>query len=781
MINRSSRLHGRRAIATLMAAAVLASGSAVINAPISYAQTSVIGGSPRGTADGNGAGTFNALTPEVQAGGLLTVGGSGFEQRTVADPFLVFKLNDAALEHNTNQDGSDITEVDGIDAYFAGDNLPDADGNWSATVRLPEDLEPGDYWIRVLGGNDGGPIVSKYVWYKVVEEAAEEPVEDDATVSFGAATTAADTSVTVPVTASGFAADATLTAKVGEETAQFQVERSTADSVTADAEGAFSGTLVLPTGSAPAGVSTTVTISDGTTEASATIETKPVVSFTDSRGTSDTAVGTTVEATVGNLPAGAIVNFIGSGSTNFISAPVSATDATATADSVVIPDQASLVGKSITIRYTVDGTEHTVENVKPITPATNASNVDNFTIEEKKVPAGLYQTAYSAKEDAIYVTRAVGRPPITDSSILKLDAQTLEQEAVAEPGPAESGVNAVYGVGVDDERGYVWVTNTRQNTVAVYKTSDLSLVKQFDAGSSTHSRDVIVDESTGLVYVSIPRGDSGQIDVYDGNTLTQLDSIVLPEVTSTMSLDFNQETGELFTVSLNEPTAVKIDVRDGNKVTYYDLPAGSVESGSGIAFDSKNRNIWIASQGTNNVVVWDADKDKLVKDIPTGAGALNAEYDPVNNLVYVINRGGGNLNVFDADTQEQVGNIPVGGNANHVATDGKGNVYTVNKLNEEVDGVAFNSVFKITPNEVPDDNDDDDDDQDDDKGNGNKGSDKGSNKGSAKGSSNDPIQTGILAALGIGGIAAAIGAFLAQSRVIPAHLIPQPIRGWLNL
>ena len=135
------------------------------------------------------------------------------------------------------------------------------------------------------------------------------------------------------------------------------------------------------------------------------------------------------------------------------------------------------------------------------------SGQDRFDVSAKPLVRGLYQVAHGTASDALFVTAAVGRPPVTQSELLKLDPQTLEVTAritpAAVPGHDDGRVFAVYGVGVDDTHGNVWVTNTRDDTVAVYRQSDLSLVKQFDPGVIAHPRDVVVDAATGAEFVDI--------------------------------------------------------------------------------------------------------------------------------------------------------------------------------------------------------------------------------------------------------------------------------------
>ena len=176
---------------------------------------------------------------------------------------------------------------------------------------------------------------------------------------------------------------------------------------------------------------------------------------------------------------------------------------------------------------------------------------------ESSIAPGLYQTAYSPSRGSLYVTSAVGRPPVTQSSLIKLDADTLayQNHVVPEVDPTATGRDgkplegaryAVYGVAVDDEHGTVWVTNTRQNTVAVYDADTLALVKQFDKDIVSHSRDVVIDAARERAYVSSAR--SNKIAVFDTSTNTQLADITVGKDSddfSAMSLSLDEASGTL--------------------------------------------------------------------------------------------------------------------------------------------------------------------------------------------------------------------------------------------
>ena len=80
--------------------------------------------------------------------------------------------------------------------------------------------------------------------------------------------------------------------------------------------------------------------------------------------------------------------------------------------------------------------------------------------------------------------------------------------------------------------------------MAVYRQDDLSLVKQFEPGLVTHSRDVAVDPANGKVYAS-------QVGVPEGRVRRALEEVTRIEIRSSSrretfsptSLQFDAATG----------------------------------------------------------------------------------------------------------------------------------------------------------------------------------------------------------------------------------------------
>lgn len=321
-----------------------------------------------------------------------------------------------------------------------------------------------------------------------------------------------------------------------------------------------------------------------------------------------------------------------------------------------------------------------------VSPRIALSGEDKFDVTSGKPGAGLYQSAYSAKSDALFVTSSVGRPPEVSSALLKLDPATLAVQASATPAAAPSrkdgepgGVFAVYGIGVDDANGTVWTTNTRQNTVAVYNQSDLSLVKQFDAGTVEHARDVVVDEKHGKAYVSSTG--APRVAVLDTKSLSfvkyiEIDSTQRGQSFSAGSLQLDPVSGKLYTVSLTTGEAAIIDVASDSVEKVFKVEGARVAIG--VAHDAETDRIFVAGQGTDNLLIVDAKSGKTLSNVAVGAGALNVAFDPALRLAFVSSRDAGTVTVVDPDGNI-VANLENAPLANHVVTDGKGVIYAVNK------------------------------------------------------------------------------------------------------
>ncbi|OJU86290.1 MAG: hypothetical protein BGO11_02675 [Solirubrobacterales bacterium 70-9] len=518
------------------------------------------------------------------------------------------------------------------------------------------------------------------------------------------ATTATDDKVTVTFSGGTFPAGEVLSVKHDSTPLQWSVKngRQTElkDTITAGSTGTISASVVLAAGVAPAGPLTLTITGDQGTDEDVTVVVPPSVSF--GGGTSLGATGT---LTLGNLVAGATISSVQLGDQTLATNLAANGEGKATA-SYTIPRSMSPITQSLVItQATPEARTYTLSQA--VYPDESTVGAGRFDVISSTAAfyQGFYQSAYSATEDALYVT-ASDRGTGNAGFIYKLDPDTLAIEASKETVNPDFAKAGAFGIGVDDVHGNVWVSNTGSNSVAVYKESDLSLVKQFPAETISHSRDVVYDPTTELVFVSsASEGSSasslGYISVFEaddkngnGTPYEKLTDIQTGtrDVFNPVSLTLGD--GKLFSPSLGSNKVVSIDTAHvldvGYAPTFLEIDGIDVggRGASGIAYDVADDRLFIASQNSNEVVVADATTGATIKEVPTGRQALNVVFDPVHRLAYVANFGGTSVSVLDADGDE-IASLPIA-TANHISIDDRGDAFVVDKA-------ATNRVWKITP------------------------------------------------------------------------------------
>ena len=334
------------------------------------------------------------------------------------------------------------------------------------------------------------------------------------------------------------------------------------------------------------------------------------------------------------------------------------------------------------------------------TPAASQSS-DARTITDKamaKITQGLpgqFQVAYSKKTNKIWVAGTADRDEHV-STIARIDANSLKIEAVAELPIVKNdkgySYEGAYGITVDDEEGTVWVTSTRDNSVAVY---DQATMKQLwtNAGLSKddpnwieHPREVRVDHESGKAFVTgrffvsaidlktkkvekiqlegAPDGGTRYISM---NILVDGGKLYVPERTG----------GKLFVIDTKTFKVEKTISVKGDK-------DGEVRP-SDVAIDHSQNEIYVSSQGVkgenSGVSVYDATTHEFKKFIPFGTQALSLDNDEANDLVYVTDFGTGKVGVIDGGAADKlIAEVAMnGGKANDLVVLPNGSVIAVDK------------------------------------------------------------------------------------------------------
>ena len=725
----------QRALAGLMAASVTFGGLAVVQTTPAFAQDAQTCSSftPRPV---RGQGTLTIEEKNYKPGDVVTVKGTGFTPRG-AGGFLNFKLNLNQMHWATDQSaGAGLTGATGTEL-----RLPTSldDGTFETQLVLPttdpqgNPLKSGKYEIRALGGEDTKEIASIATEIHVLAEGdqpgtcgtlaepaapqdpqpapgavtppanqdpapAVPPVQTDnaaKVVDVQATTFGADGrgtkagQVNVKFKLEGFPAGQDVVAKIGGAPVKFAAGRETKDSLQISENGTVEGTAILQPGQALEGEHT-IGFRSGTenpVRAEATVQVESAGNVTN-----DAAQGAKITFTGVNLKPGSKITAVGTADKNWLAEGQNAVaddKGVAEIKDVQIPADAPFRAP-VQFSYEIDGETTTRELTQKISASQATHNEQSYEIKTSETSPGLYQSAVNDKGE-VFVARSNGRPPQESGSIYKLDAATLEVKAEKN---LENGTPAAYGIGLDNTNGLVWITNTRSDQVAVYRQDNLELVHQFEKKITTHPRDVVVDESTGLAYVSVVdrKADAGRIDVFSAKDKKLVRSIDVPGMPSVMSMDLDQTTGNLYTVSLQNPNAARSNVRNNDEIQVFDL-GDKVDRASGVAYVPGKDHLYVASQGSGNVVVINAKDGAFIKEVPTGAGALNAAYNAKDNRVYVTNRAAATVTVIDANTHEVVANLPAGANANHVTVGPDGSVYAVNKRSR-AEGVDNDQIHR---------------------------------------------------------------------------------------
>ena len=329
---------------------------------------------------------------------------------------------------------------------------------------------------------------------------------------------------------------------------------------------------------------------------------------------------------------------------------------------------------------------------------------------------GQFQVGYSKKNHKLFVPTVGARGGLA-SSLARVDADTLQTEAFAElpvkkNDKGQYGYTSAYGVTVDDVDGTVWVTNTIDNSVAVYDQQTLKLiwtnegVKEGDPNWIEHPRSVLVDHESGKAFVT------GRFFVSAIDLKTkQVEKIQLEGApdggTRYVSMNLFLDGGKLY-----------VPERTGGKLFVVDTKTFKVEKTiqtqgedstvevrpSDVAVDHSLNEIYVSSQGVKGVnsgiSVYDLTTGEFKKFVKFGTQALALEHDEDRDLVYVTDFGTGKVAVFDGRADEVIGEVEMNGAAaNDVTLLKDGSVLVVDKKDRD-EKVTLPYVLNGTTGEI---------------------------------------------------------------------------------
>ncbi|MFD7136570.1 YncE family protein [Streptomyces sp. NPDC059894] len=300
--------------------------------------------------------------------------------------------------------------------------------------------------------------------------------------------------------------------------------------------------------------------------------------------------------------------------------------------------------------------------------------------------AGQYQSAYSERNDALWVTTSVGRAA-NPTALLKVDPKTLAVEQTITPPVADATtgtLEGVYGVAVDDEHNTVWVTNTRVNTVAVYSQKTGEHLATLP--NVAHAREIVVDEEHNTVWASAFTG--AALVAFDSKTLTEKKRVTV-EGSGPAGLAVDEKTGTVYATDLNNDRIIEV-TRDSD--TPRLIPAG--DGPISVALSKNGRTAYTADQTAGTLSVVDLRTGTVTKTIATGAGALSLDTDDRSGDVVVVNRTAATATVVDPGKGVVEATVATGANPNHVEV-ADGVAYVVDKSGAGENGADTVTVIDL--------------------------------------------------------------------------------------
>ena len=329
------------------------------------------------------------------------------------------------------------------------------------------------------------------------------------------------------------------------------------------------------------------------------------------------------------------------------------------------------------LRKEADGKEKEYEVMldETVTSSTENINVDKYTGAKRTLLASLHESAFDPSAKNLFVTRTSKDDNGNDTyTIYKLDAKTLD---VLAKNDLEEDY-AANGIAVDN-KGQVWVTNAGNDSISVYRQSDLTHIKTFTVDVNT-PESIVIDNKNNLAYVG---SHDGYITVLDIDQENAIGTINLDEFQDVASLSYDAQTNQLIATSgvSNKPQVAKVDLAHGKKVDRYEVKG--VKGVGGAAYDPVSKNIFVAT-GESVVTVINSETKKVVTTIDTGAGTLDVRYNPKDKRVYAVNSEDGTLSVIDPATNKAVAKLGVGDMPVHVSVASDGTLAVVNNAAKDI-------------------------------------------------------------------------------------------------
>lgn len=327
-------------------------------------------------------------------------------------------------------------------------------------------------------------------------------------------------------------------------------------------------------------------------------------------------------------------------------------------------------------------------------------------VQRQAIAQGLYELAYSPKQNAVFVASSGGfGDDAGPAQVLRLNPTTLAVETAI---PLE---RKGFGVVLDDANNRLYVGNTVDTSVTVVDTASNKaigtvqlmekVVGKDGKASYTHDlRELVVDAPNHRLYVTGHSGDGSVLFVVDTQSLKLVNTIPGLGNAKAPGLALDAKAKRVYTSNLLAEVVV-VGIDSGKVDTRFKV---SAEQPMNIALDPSGKRLFVTDQGSEmirkyqasssgfaskhpgqRVLVLDRSTGKELASIATDAGPLGILLDAPRKRLYVTNREAGTVTAYNSDTYKQVATYAVPTHPNSLALDAKNNVLFVSVKNGDSD------------------------------------------------------------------------------------------------
>ncbi len=317
-------------------------------------------------------------------------------------------------------------------------------------------------------------------------------------------------------------------------------------------------------------------------------------------------------------------------------------------------------------------------------PSTKASEAlaarQGNPVLRRRLASALYELAYSAAQDAVFVASAGGTDDHAGlTRVIRLDPHDLQPQL--EIPLRQRG----FGIALDDAASRLYVSHALDaaisvididtNDVAAYievaKPIDMKGFEGEDIVRPPHNlRELVVDRANHRLFAPGLWIRESVLYVIDTRTLS-VETVIPGLGYGAAGAALDAVSGKLFVSNL-QGQVFRIDASSLELETTFEVAADQLLN---LAFDEKRRRLLAVDQGVahidivrtsvagltyesrgagNRIVAIDPTNGNVQKSIPTGEGPVNLLIDHLRDRLYVTNRGSGTVTAYDLNDDDRL-------------------------------------------------------------------------------------------------------------------------------